>query len=73
MIIPPNENGWSYDDSVGKWKLAYHEKLIIFYEKTDEPIATGGTLFVGTQEECDKRIVDYGLHFPETEETEEAE
>ena len=29
MIITPSANGWSYDDSVGKWKLAYEDKTII--------------------------------------------
>jgi hypothetical protein len=70
MIISPNANGWSYDDSVGMWKLAYEDKIIIFYEQTDQSIATGGTLFVGTHEECEIHISQLGLHFPETEETE---
>ena len=64
MIIPPNENGWSYDDSTGNWKLVYHDKLIVFYEQIDEPIATGGTLFVGTHEECEEQIVKEGLSWP---------
>ena len=64
MIIPPNENGWSYDESIGNWKLVYHDKIIVFYEQTDEPIATGGTLFVGTHEECEKQIAKEGLHWP---------
>jgi hypothetical protein len=73
MIIPPNENGWSYDDSVGNWKLVYVDKLIVIYEQKDVSIATGSTLFVGTHEECEKHIVDFGLHFPDTNETEETE
>jgi hypothetical protein len=56
MIITPNENGWSYDDSVGKWKLVYDENAIIFYEQTDQSIATPTTLFVGTHEECEEQI-----------------
>jgi hypothetical protein len=56
MIITPSANGWSYDDSVGKWKLSYEDKIIIFYEQTDQPIATGGTLFVGTEAECEEQI-----------------
>ena len=64
MIIPPNENGWSYDDSVGNWKLAYEDKIIIFYEQTDQSIATGSTLFVGTHEECEEQIVKEGLSWP---------
>jgi hypothetical protein len=61
MIIPPNANGWSYDDSVGNWKLVYAEKIIILYEQTDESIATQSTLFVGTQEECEAERVRLGL------------
>lgn len=64
MIIPPNENGWSYDESIGNWKLVYHDKLIVFYEQTDEAIATGGTLFVGTEQECKEQIAKEGLHWP---------
>jgi hypothetical protein len=56
MIITPNENSWSYDDSVGKWKLVYDENSIVFYEQTDQSIATPKTLFIGTQEECDAEI-----------------
>ena len=56
MIIPPNENGWSYDDSTGNWKLVYADKIIIFYEQTDVSIATQITLFVGTHEECEEQI-----------------
>lgn len=63
MIIPPNENGWSYDNSTGNWKLSYHDKLIIFYEQTDEPIATGGTLFVGTEQECENQIKNLDLKY----------
>ena len=61
MIIPPNKNGWSYDDSVGNWKLVYADKVIVFYEQTDESIATQSTLFVGTHEECEEQIVKEGL------------
>ena len=64
MIINPDENGWSYDDSIGNWKLVYHDKLIVFYEQIDEPIATGGTLFVGTEQECEAQIVKEGLSWP---------
>jgi hypothetical protein len=71
MIITPNENGWSYDDSVGNWKLVYAEKIIVFYEQTDEPIATQSTLFVGTEQECEDQIKLLDLKYPEqTEETE---
>ena len=64
MIIPPNANGWSYDDSVGNWKLVYAEKIIILYEQTDESIATQSTLFVGTYEECEEQIVKEGVPWP---------
>jgi len=36
MIIPPNADGWSYDDSVGNWKLVYADKLIVLYEQTNQ-------------------------------------
>ena len=61
MIITPSANGWSYDDSIGKWKLVYEEKNIIFYEQTNESIATPTTLFVGTKDECDAEIARLGL------------
>jgi hypothetical protein len=64
MIIPPNENGWSYDDSTGNWKLVYADKIIIFYEQTNVSIATQSTLFVGTHEECEEQIAKEGLSWP---------
>ena len=64
MIIPPNENGWSYDDSTGNWKLVYADKLIIIYEETNVSIGTQSTLFVGTHEECEEQIVKEGLNWP---------
>ena len=67
MIILPNENGWSYDDSVGKWKLVYEDKIIVFYEQIDQSIAAPKTLFVGTHEECEMHISQLGLHFENTE------
>jgi hypothetical protein len=65
MIIPPNENGWSYDDSTGNWKLVYADKLIVFYEQTDASIATQSTLFVGTEQECENQIKSLDLKYPE--------
>jgi len=65
MIITPDENGWSYDDSTGNWKLVYVDKVIIFYNQTDESIATQNTLFVGTHEECENQIKLLNLKFPE--------
>jgi len=70
MIIPHNENGWAYDDSVGNWKLVYSGNKIVIYEQEDRLIATQITLFVGTQQECNEHIANLGLHFPDTEETE---
>lgn len=64
MIIPPNENGWSYDDSTGNWKLVYADKIIIFYEETNVSIASQSTLFVGTHEECEEQIAKEGLTWP---------
>jgi hypothetical protein len=65
MIIPPNENGWSYDDSVGNWKLVYADKIIVLYEQTDQSIATQSTLFVGTEQECEDQIKNLDLKYPE--------
>jgi hypothetical protein len=65
MIIPPNENGWSYDDSVSNWKLVYTDKSIVFYEQTDQSIATQSTLFVGTEQECEDQIKNLDLKYPE--------
>lgn len=65
MIIPPSENGWSYDDSVGNWKLVYADKLIVLYEQTDQSIATQSTLFVGTEQECEDQIKNLNLKYPE--------
>jgi len=62
MIIPTDENGWSYDDSVGKWKLVYVNKVIIFYEQTDQSIATQSVLFVGTKDECEEEIIRVELN-----------
>jgi hypothetical protein len=71
MIIPPDANGWSYDDSVGKWKLVYADKLIVLYDQTDQSIATQSVLFVGTEQECKDQIKLLDLKYPEqTKETE---
>jgi hypothetical protein len=71
MIITPDANGWSYDDSTGNWKLVYADKLIVLYEQTDQSIATQSVLFVGTQQECDNQILNLGLHFPEISQNEQ--
>jgi hypothetical protein len=68
MIIPPNENGWSYDDSVGNWKLVYTDKLIVLYEQTDQSIATQSVLFVGSEQECEDQIKLLNLKFPDQSE-----
>ena len=73
MIVPPNENGWSYDDSVGNWKLVYVDKLIVIYEQTDVSIATGSILLIGTQEECEAEIARLGLSLSLSEDTEYSE
>jgi hypothetical protein len=65
MIIPPSENGWSYDDSTGNWKLVYADKLIVLYEQTDQSIATQSTLFVGTEQECEDQIKNLDLKYPD--------
>jgi hypothetical protein len=65
MIIPPNENGWSYDDSTGNWKLIYSDKIIVLYEQTDQSIATQSTLFVGTEQECEDQIKNLDLKYPD--------
>ena len=65
MIIQPNENGWSYDDSTGNWKLVYADKLIVLYEQTDQSIATQSVLFVGTEQECKDQIKLLDLKYPE--------
>ena len=62
MIIPPSENGWSYDDSTGEWKLVYSDKLIVLYEQTDQSIATQSVLFVGTEQECENQIKRLNLN-----------
>ena len=61
MIISPNENGWSYDNSTGNWKLIYANKLIVLYEQTDQSIATQSILFVGTEQECETERIKLGL------------
>jgi hypothetical protein len=71
MIIPPNENGWSYDESTGNWKLVYVDKIIVIYEQTDVSIATGSTLFVGTEQECEDQIKLLNLKFPEISQNEQ--
>lgn len=65
MIISPNENGWSFDESVKNWKLVYSGKIIIFYEKTDQAVSTQETLFVGTEKECEDQIKNLDLKYPE--------
>jgi hypothetical protein len=65
MIIPPSENGWSYDDSIGNWKLVYSDKIIVLYEQTDQSIATQSTLFVGTEQECEDQIKNLDLKYPD--------
>jgi hypothetical protein len=64
MIIPANENGWAYDESIGNWKLVYTDETVVIYEQTDQPIATQSVLFVGTEQECEEQIELCGLIKP---------
>lgn len=65
MIISPNENGWSYDDSAGNWKLVYEQDQIVIFEQTDQSVATQSVLFVGTKEDCEQEIIRLGLPIPQ--------
>lgn len=67
MIIKPNESGWSYDDSVGNWKLVYEQDQIVIFEQTDSCVATQSNLFVGTKEECEAEIERLGLPTPQVQ------
>jgi hypothetical protein len=60
MIILPNENGWSFDES-NSWKLVYDGSTIIFYDETEKAISTQSVLFVGTKDECEAEIARLGL------------
>ena len=66
MIISPNENGWSFDES-NSWKLVHDGINIIIFEQTEKSISTQNVLFVGTQEECDAEIARLGLNWPSLE------
>ena len=61
MIILPDINGWSYDDSVGNWKLVYEDQAVVICEQTNQPIATQSVLFVGAEQECEEQIELCGL------------
>jgi hypothetical protein len=67
MIISPNENGWSFDES-NSCKLVHDGTNIIFFESTDKSISTQSILFVGTQGECEDEINRLNLKFPSSEE-----
>jgi hypothetical protein len=60
MIIKPNENGWSFDES-NSWKLVHDGRNIVFFEQTDKAISTQSNLFIGTQRECNEEITRLGL------------
>jgi hypothetical protein len=60
MIVLPNENGWSYNES-NSWKFVHDGSMIIFYEETDKAISTQSILFVGTKEECEAEKVSLSL------------
>ena len=70
MIIQPNENGWSFDES-NSWKLVHDGRNIVFFEQTDKAISTQSILFIGTQEECEAEINRLGLSLPSDELVEE--
>ena len=70
MIIQPNENGWSFDES-NSWKLVHDGRNIVFFEQTDKAISTQSILFTGTQEECEAEINRFGLSLSSDELIEE--
>ncbi len=70
MIISPNENNWSYDES-DAWKLVHDGPNIIFFEQTNKSISTQSILFVGTKEECEEEISRLGLIWPSDDYVEE--
>ena len=72
MIISPNENNWSYDES-DAWKLVHDGTNIIFFEQTNKSISTQSILFIGTQEECEAEIARLGLSLSLSEDTEYSE
>lgn len=63
MTIEPNNEGWSFDESVG-WKLIHNGDIIIFFEETDNTVSTQEQLFIGTREECQNEIERLGLVYP---------
>jgi hypothetical protein len=67
MIIAPDINGWSYDDSTGNWKLVYADNTVVLHEQTDQLIATQSVLFVGTEQECKEQIKLLNFKQEETE------
>jgi hypothetical protein len=60
MNIEPNDNGWTFDGSVG-WKLVHDGCVIIFYGYTDKSISTQNILFMGAEEECQAEIIRLNL------------
>ena len=72
MIISPNENGWSFDES-NSCKLVHDEINMIIFEQTDKSISTQNVLFVGTQEECEAEIARLGLSLSLSEDAEYSE
>ncbi len=64
MIISPNENGWSFDESHA-CKLVHDGTNIIIFEETDKSISTQNVLYVGTKEECEEQIKNLDLKYPE--------
>lgn len=63
MIISPNENGWSFDES-NSCKLVHDGVNIIIFEQTGKSISTQNVLFVGTQDQCEEEIARLSLKHP---------
>jgi hypothetical protein len=60
MNIESNNEGWTFDESVG-WKLIHDGHNIIFFDYTDMAVSTQTILFVGTKEECEVEIIRLNL------------
>jgi len=70
MNIEPNNDGWSFDESVG-WKLIHNDIDVIFFEETDKAISTQEKLFVGIEQGCEDQIKLLNLKFPEISQNEQ--
>lgn len=61
MTIQPNEEGWSFSGELqeNQYCFVYKDTTRIFYGKST--ISTTDTLFVGTSEECEARMIEQGI------------